>query len=41
LKIIGGGNVAMGYYKHPDKTKEEFYIENEKRWFKVIHLNQL
>lgn len=41
--IVGGENVAMGYYKHPDKTKEEFYIENEKRWFKVksINLNSL
>ena len=32
---VGGFNVAVGYYKQPDKTKEEFYEENGRRWFKT------
>lgn len=32
--IIGGGNVAAGYYKLPDKTAEEFQTDAEgRRWF--------
>jgi long-chain acyl-CoA synthetase len=30
---IGGGNVAMGYYKNPQKTKEDFYEVNGRRYF--------
>ncbi|TRY71515.1 hypothetical protein TCAL_00221 [Tigriopus californicus] len=34
--VIGGGNVATGYYKMEEKTKEEFYKdENGRRWFKT------
>lgn len=32
---IGGPNVAVGYYKQPDKTNEEFYKENGKLWFRT------
>merc|ERR1719420_2897531 len=33
---IGGDNVAAGYYENPDKTKEEFFIDDEgRRWFKT------
>ncbi|ELT94240.1 hypothetical protein CAPTEDRAFT_212677 [Capitella teleta] len=30
---IGGGNVAQGYYKNPQKTKEEFHNINGTRYF--------
>lgn len=33
--IIGGDNVAIGYYKHPDLTAESFFEEDGKRWFKT------
>lgn len=33
--IIGGGNVAQGYYKMPDTTAESFFEEGGKRWFKT------
>lgn len=33
--IIGGENISMGYYKNPEKTAEEFYEEDGKRWFKT------
>ena len=33
---IGGPNVAAGYYNNPDKTKEEFFTDEEgRRWFKT------
>ncbi|XP_046657641.1 long-chain-fatty-acid--CoA ligase 4-like [Daphnia pulicaria] len=32
---IGGSNVAVGYYKQPEKTKEEFYDENGRHWFRT------
>ncbi|KAK2143648.1 hypothetical protein LSH36_824g03044 [Paralvinella palmiformis] len=31
--IIGGNNVAMGYYKNPEKTKEDFFESDGYRWF--------
>lgn len=32
--LIGGGNVARGYYKQPEKTSEDFYTDkNGRRWF--------
>lgn len=32
---VGGSNVAVGYYKQPDKTKEEFYEEDGRHWFRT------
>lgn len=32
--IIGGDNVSRGYFKLEEKTAEEFYDEDGKRWFK-------
>jgi len=32
---VGGDNVAVGYYKQPEKTKEDFYEENGKWWFRT------
>lgn len=38
---IGGGNVAHGYYKMEDKTKEEFYDDQEdRRWFRTGDIGQ-
>jgi len=33
--VIGGGHVAKEYYGMPEKTDEEFYNEDGKRWFKT------
>lgn len=33
--IIGGDSVSRGYYKLPNKTTEEFFDEDGKRWFKT------
>lgn len=33
--ILGGENISVGYYKNPEKTKEDFYVEDGKRWFKT------
>merc|ERR1711936_558608 len=33
--VIGGGHVAKEYYGMPEKTKEDFFNENGKRWFKT------
>jgi len=33
--VIGGGHVAKEYYGMPEKTKEEFFMDNGKRWFKT------
>ncbi|XP_011303691.1 long-chain-fatty-acid--CoA ligase 4 isoform X2 [Fopius arisanus] len=32
--IIGGDNVSQGYYKIPEKTKEDFFFEDGKQWFR-------
>jgi len=37
---IGGPAVAKGYFKQDDKTKESFYIENGKRWFRSGDIGQ-
>jgi len=38
---IGGNNVAAGYYKNEEKTKEEFYTDEEgTRWFKTGDIGQ-
>nr|CAH7743907.1 unnamed protein product [Callosobruchus chinensis] len=33
--ILGGDNISAGYYKLPDKTSEDFFNEDGKRWFKT------
>lgn len=33
--IIGGDNISPGYYKMPERTKEEFFEEGGRRWFKT------
>ncbi|XP_044752999.1 long-chain-fatty-acid--CoA ligase 4 isoform X3 [Coccinella septempunctata] len=33
--IIGGDNISAGYYKLPDKTDEDFFEADGRRWFKT------
>lgn len=37
---VGGANVVVGYYKQPAKTKEDFYDEDGKRWFRTGDIGQ-
>jgi len=37
---IGGPHVAAGYYNMPEKTAEDFYEENGKRWFRTGDIGQ-
>ena len=40
--IIGGGNVASEYFRLPDKTKEDFYTdENGIRWFQTGDIGEI
>jgi long-chain acyl-CoA synthetase len=33
--LLGGGNVSAGYFKMEEKTKEEFYVDEQgTRWFR-------
>jgi len=38
---VGGDNIAVGYYKKPDLTMEEFYEENGKRWFRTGDIGEI
>jgi len=33
--VIGGDMVSAGYYKLPDKTKEDFFQEDGRQWFRT------
>ncbi|XP_018324557.1 long-chain-fatty-acid--CoA ligase 4 isoform X2 [Agrilus planipennis] len=33
--VIGGDHVSPGYYKLPEKTKDDFFEADGKRWFKT------
>lgn len=35
MVLSGGSNIAVGYYKNPKKTKEDFYESDGKRWFRT------
>lgn len=39
--VIGGDNVSPGYYKLPEKTEEDFYVEGSKRWFKTGDIGEI
>jgi len=39
--LIGGGQVAAGYYNMPEKTREEFFTENGTRWFRTGDIGQM
>jgi hypothetical protein len=39
--MLGGDNVASGYYKLPEKTEEEFFNEGGLRWFKTGDIGEV
>ncbi|XP_049868981.1 long-chain-fatty-acid--CoA ligase 4 isoform X2 [Pectinophora gossypiella] len=39
--VIGGESVAEGYYKNPEKTREEFVELNGRRWFRSGDIAEL
>ncbi|EEB18314.1 Long-chain-fatty-acid--CoA ligase, putative [Pediculus humanus corporis] len=39
--LIGGTNVSSGYYKLPEKTKEDFFEENGRQWFKTGDIGEV
>jgi long-chain acyl-CoA synthetase len=39
--IIGGDTVAAGYYKLPGQTRENFFEEDGKRWFKTGDIGEI
>jgi len=40
--LVGGPNVAQGYYKLPGKTEEEFFTdETGRRWFRTGDIGQI
>lgn len=39
--LLGGENVAMGYYKLPGKSAEEFFEEDGKRWFRTGDVGEI
>lgn len=38
---IGGDNVSAGYYKLPDKTKEDFFSKDGKQWFRTGDIGEI
>jgi len=39
---IGGGNIAAGYYKQPEKTAEDFFTDRSgRRWFKTGDIGEI
>ncbi|KAL0274114.1 UNVERIFIED_CONTAM: hypothetical protein PYX00_006617 [Menopon gallinae] len=39
--VIGGENVSNGYYKLAEKTKEDFFEENGRQWFKTGDIGEV
>jgi len=39
--LIGGDIVSMGYYKLPDKTREDFFQEDGKQWFRTGDIGEI
>ena len=39
--LIGGENVSAGYYKVPDKTKEDFFQEDGRQWFRTGDIGEI
>lgn len=39
--VIGGANVAVGYYKNPKKTKEDFFESDGRRWFRTGDIGEI
>nr|XP_050860088.1 fatty acid CoA ligase Acsl3 isoform X1 [Vespula vulgaris] len=39
--VIGGENVSVGYYKLPEKTKEDFFQEDGRQWFRTGDIGEV
>lgn len=39
--VIGGDVVTQGYLNLPDTTTENFFTENNKRWFKTGDIGEI
>lgn len=39
--IVGGENIAAGYYKNPQKTNEDFYEMDGRRWFRTGDIGEV
>jgi long-chain acyl-CoA synthetase len=39
--VVGGESVSPGYYKLPGKTLEDFFEEDDKRWFKTGDIGEV
>ncbi|XP_018021963.1 long-chain-fatty-acid--CoA ligase 4 isoform X2 [Hyalella azteca] len=39
--IIGGNNIALGYYKNPEQTAQDFYEMDGKRWFRTGDIGEI
>ncbi|KAG8232638.1 hypothetical protein J437_LFUL012598 [Ladona fulva] len=39
--IIGGETVSPGYYKNPEKTKEDFFEADGRRWFRTGDIGEI
>lgn len=39
--VIGGSSVAKGYFKNEEKTREDFYMEDGKQWFKSGDIGEM
>ncbi|XP_060803093.1 long-chain-fatty-acid--CoA ligase 4 isoform X3 [Amyelois transitella] len=39
--VIGGDSVAEGYYRNPEKTREEFVDSDGRRWFRSGDIGEL
>lgn len=33
--VLGGANISQGYYKLPEKSKEDFFVEDGRQWFRT------
>lgn len=39
--LIGGDNIAVGYFKRPELNDESFFNENNKRWFRTGDIGEV
>jgi long-chain acyl-CoA synthetase len=39
--VIGSESIALGYYKMPDTTAENFFEEDGKRWFRTGDIGEM
>uniref|UniRef100_T1IN94 long-chain-fatty-acid--CoA ligase n=1 Tax=Strigamia maritima TaxID=126957 RepID=T1IN94_STRMM len=39
--LIGGENVTLGYYNLPEKTNEEFFVRDGRRWFRSGDIGEM